>query len=114
MPEPQAKPKIVCLCGSTKFKDAYEDANFRETMKGRIVLSVGVLKHSTQLSHPITPLQEKRLDELHLRKIDLADSILVLNVGGYIGASTRREIIYAHANGKRVEYLVGAGERGEG
>ncbi len=84
-------------------------------MEGKIVLSVGFFPHATNEMHGgdvgITARQKERLDELHLRKIDLADSILVLNVGGYIGESTRREIDYARAHGKKVEYCERAWKR---
>ena len=103
------RPKIVCLCGSTRFKDAFDEANYRETMAGRIVLSVGFFMHATGNRHGegvgATPEQKVELDTLHLRKIDLADEVLVLNVGGYIGESTRREIAYAIAQKKPVRYL---------
>lgn len=106
---------IVCLCGSTRFYDAFQRANFKETMEGRIVLSVGCYFHSGEQAHGekvgITERQKAELDELHLRKIDLADEILVLNVGGYIGDSTRREIEYARKLGKPVRYLEGKDER---
>ena len=85
-------------------------------MLGKIVLSVGFYMHSPEANHcqtlGCTAEQKKFLDELHLRKIDLADSIFVLNVGGYIGESTRREINYAIAQGKRVEYLEAEGPGG--
>lgn len=104
-----AVPEIVVLCGSTRFKDAFDEANYRETMDGRIVLSVGFFMHATGNRHGngvgATPEQKIALDELHKRKIDLADSVLVLNVGGYIGESTRSEIEYAIAHGKPVRYL---------
>ena len=45
------------------------------------------------------------LDELHLRKIDLADTVWILNVGGYIGESTRKELEYAQRIGKRILFL---------
>jgi len=45
------------------------------------------------------------LDDMHKRKIDMADSIFVINVGGYIGESTRSEIEYAKKNGRGVQYL---------
>ena len=45
------------------------------------------------------------LDDMHKRKIDMADEIFVINVGGYIGESTRSEIKYAQATGKPVRYL---------
>ena len=103
------KPKIICLCGSTKFKEAFDEANYQETMRGRIVLSVGFFMHSTGNKHGeqigATPLQKIALDELHKRKIDLADEVLVLNVGGYIGESTRSEIEYAEAHNKPIRYL---------
>ena len=54
------------------------------------------------------------LDDMHKRKIDMADSIYVINVGGYIGDSTRSEIENARAYGKEIRYLEGAeGENGK-
>lgn len=101
-------PKIVCLCGSTKFRKEFEDANFRETMAGNIVLSVGFFAHSDKERHTLTPDEKIRLDQLHKWKIDLADEILVINVGDYIGESTRSEIEHARATGKRVRYWLEA------
>jgi hypothetical protein len=104
-------PPTVCLCGSTRFYDEFQRANFRETMAGKIVLSVGFYPHAefSKKAHGedvgITPDQKVALDELHKRKIDLADEILVLNVGGYIGDSTRSEIAYAKETGKTVRWL---------
>ena len=104
-----AKPVVVCLCGSTRFKGAFDEANYQETMAGRIVLSVGFFIHASGNRHGegvgATPEQKVALDELHKRKIDLADEILVLNVKGYIGESTKSEIAYAMAHRKRVRYL---------
>jgi hypothetical protein len=97
------KPKIICLCGSTRFKDQFEKANRILTMKGIIVLSVGVFGHSDMV--PLSESEKNMLDELHRRKIDLADEILVLNVGGYIGSSTSSEIDYAIEHKKPVTYL---------
>lgn len=97
------KPKVVCLCGSTKFKEAYEKAMRNETLKGYIVLTVGLFGHLEGLD--MDGPTKKMLDKLHLRKIDLADEILVLNVGGYIGSSTKNEIQYAINNGIHVRYL---------
>lgn len=103
------KPKIVCLCGSTRFFQHFMDANYRETMVGNIVLSVGFYPHASEQAHGqnigITEQDKVRLDELHKRKIDLADEVLVLNVGGYIGESTRSEISYAKTSGKPIRYL---------
>ena len=99
-------PGIVCLVGSTRFMDSFHEAGWKLTLDGYIVLSVGVCKHAAH--HGGEALGQDvcdRLDELHLRKIDLADWVMVLNVGGYIGFSTQREINYASATGKRIEYL---------
>lgn len=105
----QERPTIVTLCGSTRFYDAWQRANYEETMAGRIVLMVGFYPHSQNQAHGeqvgCTPEQKIALDELHMRKIDLADEILVLNCENYIGASTAREIAYAQSLGKRVRYL---------
>ncbi len=99
-------PKIVCLCGSTRFYDAFQEANFRETMAGHIVLTVGFYASEDGLRPGgITAEEKERLDELYRRKIDLADEILVLNVGGYVGDSTRGEIEYARSLGKPVRWL---------
>jgi len=100
------KPEVVCLCGSTRFMEWFFEAGWQLTLDGIIVLSVGVCKHAEH--HGAEALGEnvaEKLDELHWRKIDLSDRILVLNVGGYIGDSTRKEINYANRTGKRVTYL---------
>src|SRR5579859_4503232 len=97
------KPKIVCLCGSTKFKEAFFLANFNETMAGKIVLSVGFFMHNEQ--YPVSGKQKEDLDELHKRKIDLADEILVINLGNYIGLSTASEIEYAKKLNKSIRYM---------
>lgn len=96
-------PKVVCLCGSTKFKDAFAKAQFEETMKGYIVLSVGAFMHHDKILY--RDGEKEMLDDLHKRKIDLADEILVVNVGGYIGESTRGEILYALGTGKDIRYV---------
>lgn len=102
------KPRIVCLCGSTRFKDTFIGANRTETLLGNIVLTVGMFGHEEGLD--MNGRIKQRLDELHKRKIDLADEILVLNVGGYIEESTRSEIEYALRHGKAVRYLEGSPE----
>lgn len=106
--ETSDRPKVVCLCGSTRFMEAWQAANLRETLAGRIVLSIGCNTKSDadlQRLGTLTPEKKAELDELHKRKIDLADEILVLNVGGYIGESTLSEIQYAKLNDKPVRYL---------
>jgi nucleoside 2-deoxyribosyltransferase len=112
-------PTVVCLCGSTRFYDAFQQANYDLTMRGQIVLSVGFYPHAkAEHGHGAgvghDSAKKRRLDELHKRKIDLADYVLVLNVGGYIGDSTRSEIAYAHAHGKPVRYLTGTADRAPG
>ena len=98
------KPEVITLCGSTRFKSEFEAENRRLTLKGKIVISVGLFGH--QEPDFDWTLHKAMLDELHLRKIDLADSIHVVNVGGYIGESTSREIDYARRAGKRISFLV--------
>ena len=103
------RPPIICLCGSTRFMDAFFEAGWQATLAGKIVLSVGVCKHvDTEGGHGgemLGPETVAALDELHLRKIDLADQVLILNVGGYIGESTGRELAYARSIGKSVRFL---------
>jgi hypothetical protein len=99
------KPKVVCLCGSTRFKSQFIEANYAETLEGRIVLSVGWFSHADDRDRHPTPTQKLRLDELHKRKIDLADEVLVIDVDGYIGESTASEIDYAIKHGKPVRYM---------
>ena|SRR5450755_1630890 len=103
------RPLIVCLCGSTRFMEAFQEANLCETLVGNIVLSIGCDTKSDQ-DLGLGPVNKTALDLLHLFKIDLANEILVLNVGGYIGESTRREIEYAQKLGKRVRWLESVGE----
>lgn len=93
------RPRIVCICGSTRFRDEMADVNRRLTLAGAIVLAPAVFQHS---GDTITEAQKDRLDELHLKKIDLADAVFVVDPGSYIGESTTREIEYARAIGKPV------------
>ena len=104
------KPIIVCLCGSTRFFETFAKVNLEETLAGRIVLTIGCTTKSDNELFANLPKEEKSrikagLDELHKRKIDIADEIYVLNVGGYIGESTRSEIEYAILHGKKIRYL---------
>lgn len=97
-------PTVVCLCGSTRFCEAFQDANLQETLAGRIVLSVGSYLRSDE-SLGLDAETKARLDQLHLRKIELADEVLILNVGGYIGESTARELAHARKLGRVVRFL---------
>lgn len=98
------KFKVITLCGSTKFKDEYIKAQKDLTLQGNIVISVGLFGHSGD-NEVWTEGTKEMLDEMHKRKIDMADEIFVINVGGYIGNSTRSEIEYAIRHGKSVNYL---------
>jgi hypothetical protein len=97
--------KIITLCGSTKFRDEFIAEQKRLTLEGNIVISVGLFGHSGD-SEVWTEDTKIMLDDMHKRKIDLADEIFVINAGGYIGSSTRSEIEYALKAGKTVKYLL--------
>lgn len=96
--------KIVTLCGSTRFKEQFMQAQKDLTLQGCIVISVGLFGHSGD-TEVWTEGTKAMLDDMHLRKIYLADEIFVINVDGYIGESTRCEIAYARQTGKPVNYL---------
>jgi cell division protein FtsB len=105
-----ARPRIVTLCGSTRFKLEFEITAAELTMTGAIVLKPDVFMndgHAAKAHLPaVTEAEKAALDELHKRKIDLADEIFVINAENYIGESTRSEIAYAEARGKKIRYLV--------
>lgn len=107
------KPTVVTLCGSSRYPQHHMRIMMDETLKGNIVIPMGLYGHA---DFPVGAREatadgdertevKQMLDELHKRKIDLSDEILVVNVNGYIGDSTRREIVYAEVNGKRVRYF---------
>ena len=105
------KYKVITLCGSTRFRDAFMEAQKKLTLEGNIVISVGLFGHSGDsevwegMSEDTLTQTKRMLDDMHKRKIDLSDEIFVINVGGYIGESTRSEIEYARRTGKAVRYL---------
>lgn len=92
---------IICICGSTRFRAEIEAANRDLTIRGYIVLAPGVFGHS---GDSMTPQEKVELDDLHLRKIDMAGIVYVVRPGGYIGSSTKREIAYAESRGKAVVF----------
>lgn len=106
------KYHVITLCGSTRFKNEFMEVQKRLTLEGNIVISVGLFGHSgdqevwENMDEGTLTKTKEMLDDMHKRKIDMADSIYVINVGGYIGDSTRSEIKYAIEHGKKVEYLV--------
>lgn len=98
------KYKVITLCGSTRFKEQFIEAQKRLTLEGNIVISVGLFGHSGD-NEVWTEGTKAMLDDMHKRKIDMADEIFVINPGGYIGESTRSEIAYAEAHGIGIRYL---------
>ena len=103
--------KVITLCGSTKFKDEFLKAQKDLTLEGNIVVSVGLFGHSgdtevwENMDDGTLTKTKQMLDDMHKRKIDMADEIFVINVNGYIGESTRSEIEYAKSTGKVINYL---------
>ena len=98
------KYKVITLCGSTKFKDEFLKEQKRLTLEGNIVISVGLFGHSGDDEVWNDNIKEM-LDDMHKRKIDMADEIFVINKCGYIGSSTKSEIEYAKKTEKPVHYL---------
>ena len=98
------KYKVITLCGSTKFKQQFLEVQKKLTLEGNIVISVGLFGHSGD-NEVWSEGTKQMLDDMHKRKIDMADEIFVINVGGYIGDSTRSEIEYAKSTGKLINYL---------
>ena len=103
--------KVITLCGSTRFKNEFMEVQKRLTLEGNIIISVGLFGHSgdnevwENMDEGTLTKTKEMLGDMHKRKIDMADEIFVINVGGYIGSSTRSEIEYAQATGKPVRYL---------
>lgn len=113
---PPVKPAgVVTLCGSTKYMDAFISEQRRLTLEGLIVISVGLFGHMEQGSYvpgavdlgtDDAPSDVKlMLDNLHFRKIDLANRIHVINPDGYIGFSTSNEVHYAAWMGREITYM---------
>ena len=98
------KYKVITLCGSTKFKDEFLREQKRLSLEGNIVISVGMFGHSGDSEVWANGVKEM-LDDMHKRKIDMADEIFVINKGGYIGSSTKSEIEYAKKTNKKVNYM---------
>jgi hypothetical protein len=104
----EAVAKVITLCGSTTFEAEFAQVNQRLTMDGCVVISLGMF------SLPDLPGYDwsadgsglkRRLEGLHLQKIRMADEVYIVDPGGYVGESTRREIAYAESLGKPVRYL---------
>jgi hypothetical protein len=108
-PQPaEGEALVVTLCGSTKFETEFAEVNQRLTMDGCVVISLGMFSLPDLGGYDWTadPLDLKgRLGALHLHKIRMADEVYIVDPGGYVGESTRREIAYATSLGKPVRYL---------
>lgn len=100
----QGKYKVITLCGSTKFKDEFLREQKRLTLEGDIVISVGMFGHSGD-NEVFSGDVKEMLDDMHKRKIDMADEIFVINKGGYVGLSTKSEIEYALKTNKKVVFM---------
>lgn len=110
-PDSQKRYPIVTLCGSTRFKEAFMEVQKKLTLEGYIVISVGLFGHSgddevwENMDEGTLTKTKEMLDDMHKRKIDMADEIFVINVGDYIGESTKSEIAYAKAHDIPVRFL---------
>ena len=108
---------VITLCGSTRFKEEFIKVQKRLTLEKNIVISVGLFGHSgdkevwDKMDEGTLSKTKEMLDDMHKRKIDMADYIYVINVDGYIGDSTRSEIEYAIEQGKEVIYLENENNR---
>lgn len=109
------KPKIICICGSTRFSDLHAIAKWNFEKKGKaICLMINYLPEwyckqegwRIETGHVGEQAGVKEvLDELHKRKIDICDEVFVVNYQGYIGESTKDEIEYATKLGKPIRYM---------
>lgn len=101
----EGKYRVITLCGSTKFKNEFIELQKRLTLEGNIVISVGLFGHADgDYKTVLTDDVKVMLDDMHKRKIDMADEIYVVNVGGYVGTSTKSEMAYALETGKKINY----------
>ena len=106
----QVQPRVICLCGSTRFTEQMLIKQWELTKQGYIVLSWCALPDSYFITGDTFHVGDHEgvkeiVDEVHKRKIDLSDEVLVINIEGYIGDSTKSEIEYAIKIGKPVRYL---------
>lgn len=98
--------KVVCYCGSLRVAlDAFKKAEYEAVLKGEIALLPCCMFVDIQREYGAESDYKIKADDLHKRKIDISDEVVILNVGGYIGDSTRSELEYALSIGKKVTYL---------
>ena len=93
--------KTVVLVGSLKFWDKIQEMHERLELDGYAV--IGITPHVMERDYTLD--EENLLDQLHLSKILKADAIFVVNVGGYVGYSTSKEIEFARTHNKEIMYL---------
>jgi hypothetical protein len=98
------KPAVVFLCGSTRFVETFNEWRKKLTYEGKIVLAIEIVTTQAKKDYPSLETK-KMLDELYLRMIDLADEVMILNVGGYIGESTKKELEYARKHNNTIKFL---------
>ena len=104
----EREAKVVTLCGSTRFEAEFAEVNQRLTMEGCVAISLGMFSLPDLPDYDWTadPSDLKgRLGRVHFQKIRMADEVYVVDPGGYVGESTRREIAYAESLGKPIRYL---------
>lgn len=101
MSKANSQPKLVVLVGSLRFWDKIQEMHEKLELAGNAV--VGVTPHI--MTRPYTVAEEALLDELHQSKIRRADTVFVVNVGGYVGSSTRKEIELAEKLSREIIYL---------
>lgn len=92
--------KIVTICGSMKFKD-----KMMEVAKDLEIKSKYIVIQCVYCDDRISKEEQEILAKIHYNKIEISDAIYVINVNGYIGNSTAKEIEYAKKLGKEVLYL---------
>ena len=111
VPHPAADDaKVITLCGSTTFEAEFAEVNRRLTMEGCVVISLGMFSLPDLADYDWAADSSDlkgRLGEVHFQKIRMADEVYIVDPGGYVGESTRREIAYAESLGKPVRYLSG-------
>lgn len=99
----EARPKVITLCGSSRFLLEFQKKNAELTLQGNLVFSIAMVSSAVEGELPST--KKGILDSVHMHKIRMSDEIFVINPGGYIGDSTRREIDFATKIGRRVNYM---------
>jgi hypothetical protein len=102
--EPSAAPHeftVITLCGSMRFREDFERLDADLTLAGHVVLTPTALDPSRE----ITAEERARLGRIHLQRIAMSDEVLIVNVGDYVGDSTRREIEHARSRGIPVSFL---------